>query len=119
MCRWQTSTEQADMPDPVTKGSVDPIEFKLTLSGVGVDSLTFSAGDITLSKDDGAWTDITSAVSECVGSGLGKGWYKWTPASSTDTNFNQAKINIADLAGGEFDENGIVMYAIGPGGRFP
>lgn len=94
--------------------TTDVIPFKVTKDGAGVASLTFSTGDIYVSVDNGAWVDISSEVTELVGSGSGKGWYKWTPSVTTNrTDGEYIVINISEAVGTNFDENGIVCYTGG------
>ena len=91
-------------------GVIDkPVPFKITKSGVAVASLTFSAGDINISVDGAAWVDITSQIAELVGVGSGKGWDLWTPTSATYTTGSFTVINVAEVSGTNFDENGLVL----------
>lgn len=94
-------------------GTTDKVPFKITKNGVAVAGLTFSAGDITRSVNGGLFTDITAQIAEVgVGTGNGKGWYEWTPAAG-GSSFEYIIINIKEVAGTNFDENGFVLYTGG------
>ena len=85
------------------------IPFKLTKNGVAVTGITFSTsgvGDVTLSIDGGATTNIAS---ECLETTGGLGWYEWTPTSATQTQGSYAIINIAEVSGTNFDENSVTL----------
>lgn len=92
----------------VRYGSTDPIPFKATLNGVAVTSLIFASNDITLSKDGGSFANIGSEVTE-----VGKGWYIWTPSAAAQTQCEYGIINVKDVVGTAFDENGITFYTGG------
>lgn len=97
------------MSELVRYGSIDPIPFKLTLSGAAVTGLTLQAADVQLSIDGGAFAEIGLSITE-----IGLGWYKWTPALAANTQCEYGIINIKDAVGGPvFDENGIVFYTGG------
>ena len=98
------------MSDLVRYGSVDPIPFKATLSGVAVAGLTFQAADVKLSIDNAAVIDIGTEVTEAT---IGLGWYIWTPSAAARTQCGYGVINVKDDSGSEFDENGIVFYTGG------
>jgi hypothetical protein len=71
------------MADLYRYGSTKEVYFVITdTSNNGVTGNTFSAGDVQVSKDGGAWADISSECSEVTD---GKGWYKWTPSASSQT----------------------------------
>lgn len=88
-------------------GSIDPVPFKVTKNGEGLAGFTFATGDITLSVDGGASANIDTEVAEST---FAKGWYIWTPtAAATQTQGNFAIINVKQLAGTDYDENGVVL----------
>ena len=60
--------------DLYTYGTTDPIYFKITLNGAGVIP-TLVLGDIQVSKDGAAFTNIPLAQLASVGLGV----HKWTP----------------------------------------
>jgi hypothetical protein len=85
-------------------GSLDPIYFKVTKNGVGVTGQApFSTGDIQLSIDGGTFSNIDTEVTE-----VGLGWYKWTP-TGTETQGQVLIINVKEVVGTNFDENGLVI----------
>ena len=90
-------------------GNLDPIYFKITKSAVAVASLTFSTGDIALSIDGGAWANIDTEVTEMIGAGLGKGWYVWQPTLAAQTQGKVFIINVKEITGTNFDENGLAI----------
>ena len=94
--------------DLYTYGSTDPIYFKVTLSGVGVASLTFQAADIKVSKDGAAFANA-STIGTVAETTAGLGWYKWTPSAASATQCEVLIINVKDDSGSEFDENGLVI----------
>lgn len=81
--------------------NLEPIYFKITKNGDGVTGQTFTLGDIQLSKDGGTFANIP--VDEFAEVGLG--WYKWTP-TGTETTAKVVVVNISELSGTNFDENG-------------
>lgn len=91
-------------------GSVDPIYFKLTLNGVAVTGITFDAADVKLGLDGGTAANIGTACTETT---FGLGWYKWTPASTANTQCKTGIINVKDNVGSAFDENGIIFITGG------
>jgi hypothetical protein len=93
--------------------NLDPIYFKVTKNGLGVAGLTFSTGDISISIDGAAWVDIDTEVAEMVGASSGRGWYVWTP-TGTETTGKVIIVNVAEVSGTNFDENGL---AIATGGN--
>ena len=94
-------------------GNLDPIPFKITKNGAAVPGLTFSANDIQLSVDGAAGTDISS---ECTETTLGLGWYQWQPTSAAQTQANYyIIINVKEVVGTNFDENGISLATGGHG----
>lgn len=102
------------MPQLVRYGSTDPLYFKITLNGDAVTGLTFATNDIQLSKDGGAFANISSAITE-----VGLGVYAWTPALSTNTQCKTGVINIKDqTATAVFDENCIIFVTGGAGAAF-
>lgn len=90
--------------DLYTFGDTRPIRFKLTKDRDAVTGYVLLEADVQLQKDDGAWVGIGTACTES-----GNGWYKWSPASSTDTSAKTLTINIKDSVGTTFDENGMVL----------
>ena len=96
------------MSELVRYGSLDPIPFKITLSGVAVAGLTLQAADLQLSKDGAAFANIGTEVTE-----IGLGWYYWTPSAAAQTQCEYGVLNLSDDVGSVFDENGIVFYTGG------
>lgn len=91
--------------DLYTYGEQKAIYFKTTLSGDAVPGLTFEAADVQLSIDGAAFVNIGLACAE-----IALGIYKWTPASTLDTQGEVLIINIKDSAGGPlFDENCLIL----------
>lgn len=100
------------MSDLYRYGSTDPIYFKITKDGDGID-VTLAAGDVYLSKDGGTVADI---IAECtaVDSTNLPGVYEWQPTSSTQTSAKILLIAVRDVsAGGVFDENLILVQTGG------
>ena len=89
-------------------GTLDPIPFKVTKNGAGVTGLTFSTGDIQASVDGAAFANIDTEITE-----TGLGWYLWTPTIATQTQGEFVIINVKEVLGTNFDENGIVLYTGG------
>lgn len=81
-------------------GGTDPVIFVIEdTSGNGVTGHTFSAGEVYVSGDGGAWTDVSSQCSEYTGGTspvTGRGWYKWIPSTGTLTQHEQIVITFAD-----------------------
>lgn len=102
-------------------GAVKSIPFKLTKSNVAVTGLvygtTLAYADVQISIDSGAWVNANTLGSIAE---IGLGWYKFTPTdSSVMVASDHIIINIADVSGGVFDENGDVEYTGGnAGARF-
>jgi len=92
--------------------STDPIYFKFTLAGVGVDP-TLVLGDVTLSKDGGTVTDIPLVELTPVDALNMVGAYLWTP-TAVEASCKVMVVNIKDQAGSAFDEN---MLIISTGGH--
>ena len=97
--------------DLYTYGSTDPIYFKITLAGVGV-NVTLATNDVRLSQDGASGGSIIDITSECAavdGTNL-PGLYKWTPNPASRTQCGVMAIYIKDAsAGGAFDENCLVI----------
>lgn len=92
-------------------GNIDPFYFKTTKNGVAVTGITFSAGDVQTKIGNGTstgWVDISSEITE-----EGLGWYQWTPTSATRTTGKVVIINIAEVLGTNFDENGATFITGG------
>ena len=90
--------------------TTDAVYFKVTKDGVGLTGQApFSTGDIKLSIDGTAFTDIPVGEITEVDSASGLGIYKWQPASGTQTTGEVLIINIKEVVGTNFDENCIIM----------
>ena len=102
------------MSNLVKYGSTDPLYFKITLAGVGV-NVTLARDDVQLSIDGASGGSIVDITTECAaidGTNL-PGLYKWTPASAARTQGKTLAIYIKDAsAGGAFDEN-LLIYQTG------
>ena len=97
------------MGDLYNYGSTDTIPFKVTKNSVAVTGLApFSTGDIQASVAGAAFANIDSEVTE-----IGLGWYLWTPTVATQTQGEFVIINVKEVLGTNFDENGIVLYTGG------
>jgi hypothetical protein len=96
-------------------GSTDPFYFKLTKNGLGVNGLTISTEDIMLSIDGGAWQDISGEVTEVdptvgpAAGGVPYGIYKWQPTLASQTQGKVLILNVAEIAGTNFDENCLII----------
>jgi hypothetical protein len=91
-----------------TYGTTDPIYFKITLAGVGVDP-TLAAGDVILTNDGGATTeDVYNECTAIDGTNL-VGIFEWQPTAATQTQGEVIILNIKDAAGAEFDENCLII----------
>jgi len=92
--------------------TLEPIFFKLTLSGAGVSGITLLSADVQYHRsiDGGVFTVIGADCSE-----IGLGWYKYTPGAVTITETPTVVINIKATGGnvGLFDENGIILLTGG------
>ena len=92
--------------------NTDPIYFKVTKNGEAVLSLVpFSTNDIQAKIGNGTtsgWVDISTNVTE-----EGLGWYQWTPASAASTTGKVIIINVKDVLGTAFDENGLSIITGG------
>ena len=91
--------------------SVDPIYFKITLNGEGV-NVTLATNDVRLSKDGASGGSIIDITTECAavdGTNL-PGLYKWTPSLASRTQCEVMAIYIKDAsAEGAFDENCLII----------
>ena len=87
-------------------GSTDPIYFKLTLGGVGVNP-TVVAGDFYLSQDGAAGAALSNLPTAVDGTNM-LGIFKWIPVT-TETDCEVMILNIKDVAGGAFDENCLII----------
>ena len=87
-------------------GTTSPLYFKLTSSGVGV-AATLATGDVKISKDGGAFANVTT-LPTVVDASNGPGWFKWTPTAA-ETQCEVFIINIKDASGAVFDENALVV----------
>jgi len=85
-------------------GVLDPIYFKVTKNGVGLVAAPFSTGDIQLSIDGAAFTDVPLIEIAEVGLGV----YEWTP-TGTATTGKVLILNIKELTGTNFDENCLII----------
>lgn len=86
--------------------NLDPIPFKITKNGVAIAGLTFSTGDIQAKILNGTtlgWSDIDTEVTD-----EGLGWYSWTP-TGTATTGKVVIINVKEVSGTNFDENGLTL----------
>lgn len=109
------------MADLYEYASIKSIPFKLTLSNGAVTGLVYGTTlpneDITVSIDSATFVNANTlgTIAE-----IGKGWYKFTPTNATImVSSDHIIINIANVAGGVFDENGSVQYTHGdPLARF-
>lgn len=101
------------MADLYNYGTTEPIPFKVTKNGAGVDSITFSSWDVQLSLQGSAFLDISGQCDEMIGTGQGEGWYVWTPSIAAYTSVPYFIIHIKEQAGTNFDENGLVFYTGG------
>jgi len=91
-------------------GSINPIYFKLTLSGVAVTGVVFDAADVKLSQDGAAAINIGT---ECTETTFAGGWYKWTPSVTSRTQCKTGILNIKDNIGTLWDENGLIFITGG------
>jgi len=92
-------------------GNLDPIPFKVTKNGSAVTGITFSANDVQskIANDlTTGWGDISSEITE-----EGLGWYSWTPTTASQTSGKLILINIAEVSGTNFDENGLSVQTGG------
>jgi len=87
-------------------GATDPIYFKLTLAGVGVNP-TVVAGDFYLSQDGVAGVALTNLPTAVDGTNM-PGIFKWIP-DTTETDCEIMVLNIKDAAGAAFDENCLII----------
>ena len=91
-----------------TYGQIDPFYFKLTLNSVGV-NVTLATDDIQLIIDGGTAIDVTSECTAIDGTNL-PGLYKWTPSLASRTEGEVLVLYIRDdSAGGDFDENCLII----------
>ncbi|HFD86860.1 MAG TPA: hypothetical protein ENJ35_04195 [Gammaproteobacteria bacterium] len=89
-------------------GSLDPIYFKLTLNGVGVEP-GFQDADVKLFHDGVFIDNIGADIGMAAIGGGGTGIYSWTPAAG-QTDAGVIIINIKDdSGGGAFDENCLII----------
>jgi hypothetical protein len=90
-------------------GTIDPIYFKITLNGVGVNP-TLATGDVILTNDGGATTeDIYDECTAIDGTNL-VGIFEWQPTLAAQTQGEVVILNIKDVsAGGAFDENCLIL----------
>lgn len=99
----------------IVYGSTDPLYFKLTKNGVGVNP-TLVAADFRLSKDDAGGIALNS-IPVAVDAINMRGVFKWTPIT-TETQAKTIVVNCKDAAGDEFDENMLVWYTGGSAPAF-
>lgn len=94
--------------DIIEYGSVDPIQFKFTLNGVGVNP-TLVANDVVLVQD-GVVTATMGLSCSQIGSSLTPGLHEWIPPNTIWTQGKSIILNIKDQSGtGRFDENCIII----------
>ena len=89
-------------------GTLDPVPFKVTKDAVAVTGITFSTNDVQVSLAGATFVDVSTAITE-----IGKGWYLYTPPNATYTEVEWFILNVDEVAGTNFDENGIICYTGG------
>ena len=110
------------MSDLYWYGKLRPIPFKITKDGAGINP-TLVLGDVTLASFDEATpsvitvTDIPLSEITVVDATDMLGWHVWTP-TGTKTQAEQLVINVKDVGGTAFDENGIVVTMGGHANAF-
>ena len=100
------------MADLYRYGNVDPIYFKLTLTGTGVAGVTLNDADIKLGVDGGT---VINVGDDCAETTMLLGIYKWTPAAASQTQGKTLILNIKATGAniGVFDENCLVYITGG------
>lgn len=100
-------------------GTLDPVQFKITLAGANVTGLTLADADLLLYIDGVLYSvdagEIGTEVTE-----IGRGWYKWTPILPAQTSGQQLILDLYDTTGVGtlFDNNGIQIYTGGHSAAF-
>lgn len=95
-----------------TYGSLEPIQFKLMLSGVSVPGYPLADADVILYIDGSLYSvDSGEIGTEC--SEIGNGWYKWTPINPAQTQGKKLIVDISDSVGSSFDDNALQIFTGG------